>query len=28
VPEAERPNGRVAEGRAARTCGGAFNNML
>jgi hypothetical protein len=28
VPEAERPNGRVAEGRAARMCGGAFNNVL
>jgi hypothetical protein len=27
VSEAERPNGRVAEDRAARTCGGAFKNF-
>jgi hypothetical protein len=28
VPEAERPNGRVVEGRAARTRGVAFNNLV
>jgi hypothetical protein len=28
VPEAERPNGRVAEGRAARTHGVAFNKLV
>jgi hypothetical protein len=28
VPEAERPNGRVAEGRAARMRGGALTTLL
>jgi hypothetical protein len=28
VPEAKRPNGRVAEGRAARTRGGALTTLL